>query len=319
MRIKVPKTNPRPGDRPVLISRRMALAGGAASVAWPGAGFGQSSKREVEGGIGGTGIVGLLTDFGSLIVAGNYLITDDLTQYSDAFGQLAKSDLKLGQSLTVEAGNTAQSLRAARVHITYPLAGMIRGSEANGRQLSINGVKVTLKAASRFGIGDRVVVSGLWDGNTVRASLLAPARYEADLISGDTIRAGGVTVGGVRLRGGGIATSTDGGYTEARGRFDPATGEFRVRRFRNARFVGAAGTLKRLSIEGYLAPTNEAPGFRIAGLGHSFERQLRLERFAGQRVLFNGRYTGRFAAESALVLPNGTAARRRLLGQKAGR
>lgn len=319
MRIKVPKTNLRPGDGPALISRRMVLAGGAAAVTCPGAGFGQSSKREVEGGIGGTGIVGLLTDFGSLIVAGNYLNTDDGTQYSDAFGQLAKSDLQLGHSLTVEAGNSPQGLRAARVHITYPLVGMIRGSEAGGRRLSINGVTVTLDTASRFGIGDRVVVSGLWDGNTVRASLLAPARGADDLISGDTLRAGGVMVGGVRLRGGGIASSTDGGYTEARGRFDPATGEFRVRRFRNARFVGAAGALKRLSIEGYLAPTDEAPGFRIAGLGHSFARQLRLDRFAGQRVLFNGRYTGRFAADTALVLPEGTAARRRVLSQKAGR
>ena len=301
-----------------MISRRMALVGGAAAFAFPSAGFGQSSKREVEGGIGGTGIVGLLTDFGSLVVAGNYLITDERTKYSDAFGELSKTSLRLDHSLTVEAAGRASGLRAARVHVTYPLVGMIRGSEAGGRRLSINGVAVVLDRASRFGVGDRVAVSGLWDGQTVRGSLLTAARADDDLISGDTIRAGGVTVGGVRLRGGGIARSTDGGYTEARGLFDPVTGEFRVRRFRNARFIGAAGALKRLSIEGYLTPTDQAPGYRISGLGHSFSRNLRLDQFKDHRVLFNGRYTGLFAADAGLILPEGNSARRRILRRKAG-
>ncbi|MEO1512732.1 MAG: hypothetical protein AAFU70_11715, partial [Planctomycetota bacterium] len=79
------------------------------------------------------------------------------------------------------------------------------------------------------------------------------------------------------------------------------------------RFTGAAGPLEQLSVEGYLEPSSKAPGFALSGLGHSFDPDARLEPFAEGRALFEGPYTGDFAVDLALALPEGVAARRAAL------
>ena len=106
-------------------TRRTVVSGGLSSVLLPQIAWSQGAKRDAEGGIGGTGIVGLLTDFGSLIVGGNYVQTDATTLYSDGFGALEKGALSIGHSLTVEAAGASGALIARRVHITHPLVGKI--------------------------------------------------------------------------------------------------------------------------------------------------------------------------------------------------
>jgi len=296
-------------------SRRLFLGLGAAGLVVPHMGLAQTARPDAEGGIGGTGIVGLLTDFGSLIVAGNYVRTDAATRYSDGFGALRKGDLKVGDSLTVEAAGPANGLVARRVHVTHPLVGTITQVSGGGRQITVNGVDVRLDGRlSGFGIGDRVAVSGVWRGRVVQASRLAPARAARDLVAGDVTRSGGsARVGAVPVRGPGTGSPASGSFASVVGQFDPQTGVLRARRVETQRFTGAAGPLVRLSVEGYLDPTSNAPGYRLAGLGHSFERNLKLDSFAGSRVLLNGDYTGRFAARRAVVLPEGFGAQRRVL------
>lgn len=297
------------------LSRRAILGLGAAGLVMPSAALAQAARPDAEGGIGGTGIVGLLTDFGSLIVAGNYVRTDGATRYSDGFGPLRESDLKVGDSLTVEAAGPTNGLVAKRVHVTHPLVGTITQVSGGGRQVIVNGVDVRLDGPLRgFGVGDRVAVSGLWRGAIVQASRLAPARAKSDLVAGDVSRGGGTArVGAVPVRGPGTGSPASGSFASVVGRFDPQTGVLRARRVDTQRFLGAAGPLVRLSVEGYLDPSASAPGYRLAGLGHSFERNLKLDTFAGSRVLLNGDYTGRFAARGAVVLPEGFGAQRRVL------
>ncbi len=300
------------------LTRRMILgAGAAASVLGMGGYVPQllAQSRDVEGGIGGTGIVGLLNEFGSLYINGLYVQTDDNTDYSDGFGKLAKSNLSLGNSLTVEARNTADGLVAHRVHVTYPIVGLVSSVRDAGQTLRVNGVTVRLtKANRRVSVGDRMAVSGLWRGQTVIASQLSPARSKQDLISGDVIRTRGATfIGGIRVRGGGVAQAPTGSFATALGTFDPQASEFSARQTIVGRFFGAAGPLQALSIEGYLDPINRAPGYRVSGLGHSFERTLQLDKFANSRVLFAGPYTGKFAARSATVLPENTRQRLQVL------
>jgi len=298
-------------------SRRAVLALGGAAVALPGTVLAQANRPDAEGGIGGTGIVGLLTDFGSLIVAGNYVRTDNATKYSDGFGTLRASDLRVGDPLTVEAAGPATALVARRVHVTHPVVGTITQVSGNGRRITVNGVDVRLDARLRgFGPGDRVAVSGLWRGAGVQASRLSSARAANDLVAGDVTRSGGVTrVGAVPVRGSGTGSPARGSFASVIGTFNPQTGVLQARGVTTQRFVGAAGPLVRLSVEGYLDPSARAPGYRVAGLGHSFERNLKLDSFAGSRVLFNGAYTGKFAASGAVVLPEGFGAQRRVLRQ----
>ena len=297
------------------MTRRAALAGGLAGLILPGTAWPQDTDRELEGGLGGTGIVGILTDFGSLIVAGNYVKTDASTVVTDGFGRLREADLALGDSLTVEAAAQNGILMAQRVHLTHPLVGQITRIERGGRRITVNGTVVTVpQGLGRFGVGSRVAVSGLWNGDMVEASRIAATRGSQDLVSGTVNRHGtGPTIGGAPISGRGRNTLKDASFATAVGSFDLTTGELQSSQITIGRFVGAAGPLERLSIEGYLEPSRQAPGFRIAGLGHSFERNLSLAEFQNQRVLFNGAYAGRFDAQRAIVLPDTAVGRRRVL------
>lgn len=91
----------------------------------------------IQGGIGGTGIVGILTEFGSLIVASRRVATDGQTTYSDGFGDVRASDITIGDSLTVEAGGRTDMQTAQRVHVTHPLVGEITAIANSGRELTI--------------------------------------------------------------------------------------------------------------------------------------------------------------------------------------
>jgi len=298
-------------------TRRFILGTGAASVFWPGAALpAPAQPRQSEGGIGGTGIVGILTEFGSLIVAGRRVAVDGVTQYSDGFGEISARDINIGDSLTVEAGGPVDMLTARRVHVTHPLVGEITAVANGGKELTILGTPVRLARPNRLArVGRRVAVSGLWRGNTVEGSGLSPARDTRDLVAGTVDRAGlGVTVSGLSVRGAGSQRLKDEGFASIVGRYDPNSALMRSERAVTARFTGAAGPLKRLTIEGYLEPTRAAPGYRVAGLGHSFSRNIDLSPYAQGRTLFLGDYTGLFAAREALVLPEDPAARAQILG-----
>lgn len=296
-------------------SRRAMLRLGAAATLVPGSLWAQASQRDVEGGIGGTGIVGMLTDFGSLIVAGARVQTDFRTQVRDGFGRLALADLSIGDSLTIEASGPADSLLARRVHLTHPVVGRITQRLAGGRRLTVNGVEVLLDTPARgFDVGERVAVSGLWRGAFVEAARIASARSSLDLVSGDVFGRGrSKRIGAVAVSGPGVRGLKTGSFATALGQYDDATGIMQVQEVQRDRFFGSAGPLKRLAIEGYLDPTRQAPGFRVSGLGHSFERNLVLEDLAARRVLLTGPYTGLFDAKQATLLPDTFAQQRRVL------
>lgn len=298
-------------------TRRFFLGASVAGAFWPGVALpAPGDTRPSEGGIGGTGIVGILTEASGLVVAGRALSVDALTRYTDGFGEITAADLRRGDSLTVEASGPEGRLTARRIHVTHPLVGEVTDVDAMAGRLTVNGTPVLLARPDPLArVGTRVAVSGLWRGATVEASALAPARDGRDLVAGAVDRTGlQVRVSGVRVRGTGVQQLADEGFGSVVGRYDPARGLLRATGADGARFTGAAGPLVRLAIEGYLEPTAAAPGYRVAGLGHSFERDLDLSPYAEGRTLFLGDYTGLFAARAALALPEDPSARARVLG-----
>ncbi|MFK7867733.1 MAG: DUF5666 domain-containing protein [Roseobacter sp.] len=297
------------------ISRRMALLAGASACLLPQALGAQSFPPDVEGGIGGTGIVGVLSDFGSLIIAGARVAQTPQTRYTDAFGTVAASALRRGDSLTVEATEIQGRLSAVRVHVTQPLIGLAQNSGAQSDRITVNGIDVLVDSAfSQDLIGERVSVSGIWQGTRVVASRVARTPHKEDVIAGDVLRRGTQTrIGTIVLRGRGIGPLPDGSFATVTGQFDQTTGRLTARSTSAGRFTGAAGPLKGLRVEGFLDPINTSPGFKISGLGHSFERGLALSPYAQDRTLFAGAYTGRFKAQTATILPDDDAARRRVL------
>ena len=279
---------------------------------------GRSERDPIEGGIGGTGIVGLVTGFGSLIVNGIIVDTTGATQYSTALGFTSASSVRVGDSLTIEATTRGGRLEAKRVHLTHPLVGQVQSVSADGTTLWINGVQVQLEPQIRglAATGDRLRVSGLWRGNAVVASRLAKDTSGTDVIAGEAIGTGmRARIGGSPIVASPIMSNLrNGRYATAIGTFDGK--QMNATRVVGERFVGAAGDLRQLSIEGYLDSITAAPGFKVSGLGHSFVDTLNLSPFRTNRTIFEGAYSGKFAAERALVLPQSFFERSGLLSQR---
>lgn len=305
---------------------RRAVAAGAAALLLSTAlsGTAQAQARDdlppPEGGIGGTGIVGLLTSVQPLRINGLELAEGSDTLFRDAFGQISPATLRPGQSVTILARAVGDAPpRAVLVDRTTPLIGTL---ERTGTGLAVNGVALRTEPGVQAGatVGTRVAVSGLWDGDSVVASRIDPAPEGApDVIAGTLERSlTGNRIAGVPVaRGSGGLRIPDHGFGTFIGRYDD--GRFAISRVSAGRFQGqGARSLRALLVEGYLEPADRSPGYRVSGLGHSFDRAARLAPVAGERVLFEGPYRSTFRVETGLVLPEEAGARRRLLARDGG-
>lgn len=268
--------------------------------------LGDARKPPVEGGIGGTGIVGVVTDFGSLMVNGLRVGVPADAAATNAFGPIDPAEVRIGDATTIEASVVDGVLAARRVHVAHPVIGRVDHVSAGGRRGGVAGVAVDLEpgALGSLALGARVAVSGLWRGDTVVATKVTPAPSGAarDVLAGEVrIDARG------EARVGGVALRTVGRTPEA-GVFVTAVGQsrhgaFRADTVRVGRFFGAAGPLSALSVEGWLEPQAKAPFFAVSGLGHSFDPDAKLTAFDSARAIFAGGYDGRFVAETGLALP----------------
>jgi hypothetical protein len=307
------------------IDRRKLIAslgaGLLASAAWPA--WGETGKPPAEGGLGGTGIVGTLMGFGSLLVNGLTVGTDGTTTYSSTLGAFEPAALAIGQSLTIEAATEGGALVAKRVHVTYPVVGAAEVLAGAGR-LRVAGIDVVAEPDGMTAVrpGERVLVSGVWRDDVVVAGRIDPAPAGAlSAIAGAVRRDGGtgrLSLGGRPLQlARGIETPADGSFVTVRGR---AIGDrFVASELVPGRFTGAAGPLVSLSVDGYLEPIAAPPRYEIAGFGHSFDPDARLAPFRNVRALFRGPYVGVFAVETGIVLPEGFAARQALMEELATR
>lgn len=264
-----------------------------------------------EGGIGGTGIVGTLTGFGSLRINGLRVRRDGRTRYRTPYGITTGEILAPGHVLTIAALRDASGILAREVSVDFALVGVLR--EDAGR-LSVNGVPLIDPVAARGdgAPGTRVAVSGLWTAQGLRPSRIDPAPTGTqDLIAGTVGRSpdGTGTIGGLPISSAATPPAS-GAYATAFGRAN--TERFLAERVHSGRFARLSN-LRLLSVEGYLEPAPSAPGLRIAGLGHNFATDVHAAAIGDRRALYFGRYTGRFAAARGYLLPENATARARLL------
>jgi len=267
-----------------------------------------------EGGIGGTGIVGVLTDFGSLIVNGVRVEMTGATRVQTAFGAASTQALRPGQALTILAHRGRDRMVARTVQITWPLVGQVRHGPTG---FLINGARVVpeANAVGRLVPGQRVAASGLWTQQGLVASRIDPITAQRDVLAGTLAPSGptGLTVEGVPVRHAGprLKRLGTGTFVTLLGHFDGSS--FAAETVQAGRFRTSTAALRLLSVEGYLEPVSHAPGFRIAGLGHSFARNVRLGALAQRRAIYFGPYTGLFGAHTGYVVPEDFASRRTLL------
>lgn len=271
-------------------------------------------KKPPEGGIGGTGIVGVLTDFSSLIVNGLRVSTGAEMRVTTALGPAQAADLAIGQSLTIEAAMAADGLDAKRVHIDHPVIGTVFDAAADGMSGQVAGVPVLIEPGGlgRLRTGARVAVSGLWQDDRVVSSRVDLAAPGPDVLAGVVRLTGGsFKIGPQTVLSRGKAAPPEGSFVTITGRGDPV--DFQATEVMLGRFTGAAGPLRALSVEGYLDPISAAPYHALSGLGHSFDPEARLAPFRDGRTVFSGPYSGTFDVATGLTLPEEFQTRRALI------
>ena len=233
-----------------------------------------SSDRPAEGGVGGTGIVGILIGQNRLLINGLSLVAGDTVAVRDAFGPRSLDALAVGQSLTVEAADDGGQLVARSIALVQPLIGPIEAITGSGiRSL---GVAVDIEPGAVLAgpdggpftpeTGQRVAVSGLWRGDGVVASRIDLLdRTDVPVVVAGEVKPIG-TAGKRRLGGLELVLPPDGEAPEI-GSFVTVAGRragaaLIAEQVAAGRFQGTAGPLTRLSVEGYLGAHRRRPRLR---------------------------------------------------------
>lgn len=299
-------------DRRTLLLGSTATMLGACAV---GDDFAEGTRGQPKGGIGGTGIVGTLTDFGSVIVNGLRVAVAPDLPVTTPLGDVSQDMLALGQNLTIEAATVSGTLLARRIAVVYPMVADLDAGDAGA--ITVGGVPVCLEpgAVNGASTGQRVAVSGIWNGSEIVASRLDPVSGNTPVTASGTLRFstadGRWTIGAMPVILPDGVTGESGSFATASGAL--VDGVLNIDNFQPGRFTGAAGALTQLSVEGYLAPSPTAPFQAVDGLGHSFAEDTELTPYAGKRTLFVGPYDGKFNVDQGQVLEEAFDARRRQL------
>ncbi len=128
-------------------------------------------NEDREGGIIGTGIVGTITDLGSIIVNGLHLeITDDMP-VDGAIPAMNASELRPGHTVAIVAERQGDDWYARNIRQVYPLVGEVSATTEAG--ITVMGTEVELNdLLPEIKVGDWVAISGLWQGQKVNASMI---------------------------------------------------------------------------------------------------------------------------------------------------
>lgn len=127
------------------------------------AAFGGEDDRDGSG-IGGTGIQGLITEFGSVVVNGLRVDYDDGTAVFRDGEPVLSNALQLGQVIAIEAEGNPDNLSAERIAIRHEVLGPITSIDQATRSMTVLGQKVVLSDGAlgerEVTLGQKVAVSG---------------------------------------------------------------------------------------------------------------------------------------------------------------
>ncbi len=257
-----------------------------------GTGLGGTGRVADGGtGIGGTGLIGTITAFGSIWVNGEEVHYSEDLPVGIYERQSTPQDLRIGQVVEVEADERQGRLMARRIDVRHAVAGVIESIDRQRNEIVVLGQHIRLPeddaTTSNLRVGDRIGVSGLRDGQgrIIASHLDTPPEGTPAFVRGPVER-----IEGDRMIIGGAEFELPAGQSRqglTRGREVTLYGRqegsrLRPTRMKLAQEIPFAGRVERLSVEGFVGPQ----GRRIAG--------LRLPDGAkgfrpGQRIVIDGR------------------------------
>lgn len=288
--------------------------------------FAAAGPGSDDGGIGGTGVFGSVTGLGSLRVNGLLLETSAAT----AFETLGGAPVLPGDAVAAEAvpRDGTGRLLATRVAVFHPLVGPLERT-AGGAGWAVLGTPLLLApdvpvrdgrggeaGAAALRPGRAVAVSGLWRDEAVVATSLrllddpAPAATLRGLLRAE---GGGLLVGGTRVEARGVpaAGAAAGRFVTVHGR--PAARGLVAEAFEERPLAVFSGRVSALSVEGFVSPNRDAPGFHLSGFGLQLDPSSPVPARLGIRQVLLGRYRDLFRVDQGLPLPADEEARRRAL------
>ncbi len=228
--------------------------------------------EEREGGIVGTGIVGTITNLGSIFVNGQQVhFADDLIVKSD-MGDRPATALEIGETVAVDALFDEGEWRAAHINHYLPIIGPVTTVSDSGVVILGSRVVVTpdtqvfgTGSAAMLEVGDWIAVNGLWRDNGVVASRIDRIAPQAQAIVVGSYRQnaeGQNMVGGTQFSPVELNHAISGDLLTVRGQ--PEDGHLRAETVATGLFTATVGTVL---MEGYLSQPGPHGLYTIYGSG----------------------------------------------------
>ncbi len=273
--------------------------------------------EENEGGIIGTGIVGTITDIGSIYVNGVRVIYDDDLMVQTAFGDVSPKLLRPGDTVVVEAFPKSGALKATSIQRYRPITAAVQKVADDRSWLQALGVRVQIGETSTLLLddqpvgwqaideGDWVTVDGIWRGDQVIASnvrLVQPrplAAIRGVVGSGPD---GSLQVGGVRIEGIKPANVKIDGVIAVKGKVEEsADGTILLaRKFAIPKFSPG---IRRVIVEGFTSEPASNGAYTVYGSGLTSFADDPGEPMFTRRSLFCGTLHDVFDIETSIPLP----------------
>ncbi|HBK04790.1 MAG TPA: hypothetical protein DDZ81_02880 [Acetobacteraceae bacterium] len=219
----------------------------------------------VDRGIGGTGIVGVITGFASICVNGLEVQYDN-SGLVDIDGVAASTAaLRVGQVVVIQAHGPETAPVATSISVRREVVGRIEAIELEAGMLTIAGQPVAVSAETRGAntvrLGDWVSVSGLRESSgTLVASRLDAAASGTFTVHGQVVRDNGaMRVGSLTLTGAALSALADGQSITVSGRY--VSGQAQVTAAAPDRLASNPGDyfgpgVKHLVVEAFVRVTN---------------------------------------------------------------
>lgn len=253
----------------------MAKGSGDSGVGGTGA-----VARRSGSGIGGTGIVGTITAFGSIFVNGVEIHYGPHTLLQVDGHQAPLSRLAVGQVVAVDTTKTGNAVHAGSIRVLHAVAGPITRIDASGDRFQVLGQTVTLarntpiialasssQAGTPLRVHDYVEVSGLRRSDGVIVASLVrrtPARAQVS-VSGPVTAAGpfGLRVYGLTVPSGDLAGRAIADGTPVRVTGTWAQGRLKSPHVAIEPSIPFGGRLAHLDLEGYVKSRTGPENLRV--------------------------------------------------------
>ena len=233
-------------------------------------GIGGTGSQAATDGIGGTGIIGVITDFGSIWVNGIRVQYNETTPVH-AFGKRVTSDqLALGQVVAVEATSSENSVQARQITVLNVVTGPVGEINLQQNQITILGqaVRVTPEthnvALRDLKIGSHVRISGLRETRgIIVATRIDPAPRDVIEVSGrvDKLVNNGFSIALLSVSATSITGLEVGREVRVSGTWDGQS--LHAQQLKVEPILPFNGKFEQLSLQGYVSTVNKSERIRL--------------------------------------------------------